>query len=61
MDIVYLDDADQQTEEWDLLQRLALPKQIKVTLSMAYGDETLTFTATASPPLAGIRLQQPGG
>ncbi len=61
MDIVYLDDTNQEVEEWDLLERLELPKQIKVTLNMACGEETLSFTATASPPLAGIRLRPPGG
>jgi len=61
MDIVYLDGTARETEEWDLADRLTLPKQVKVTLTMGSGDDTISFSATASLPLAGIRLQPPQG
>ena len=61
MEITYLDDASQEVKEWDLEQRLALPKKITVTLTFEVGKESLKFTASAAPSLSGIRLQQPGG
>lgn len=61
MDIVYLDDNLQETDEWDLLKRLTLPRQVKVTLTMGSGGEAVSFSATASLPLAGIKLQPPQG
>jgi hypothetical protein len=56
MDVVYLDDASQEVKEWNLGQRLTLPKQVKVTLTFEAGKESLKFTGMASLPLAGIRL-----
>jgi general secretion pathway protein J len=61
MNIVYLDEASQEIDEWDLLKKLTLPRQVKVTLTMASGKGTVSFSATASLPLAGIRLQPPQG
>ena len=61
MDIVYLDENSRETEEWDLSERLTLPKQVKVTLTMGSGEKAMSFSATASLPLAGIRLQPPQG
>jgi hypothetical protein len=56
MDVVYLDDTSQEVKEWNLGQRLTLPKQVKVTLTFEAGKESLKFTGVASLPLAGIRL-----
>lgn len=56
MDVVYLDDTSQEVKEWNLGQRLTLPKQVKVTLTFEAGKESLKFTGMASLPLAGIRL-----
>lgn len=61
MNIVYLDDNLQETDEWDLLKRLTLPRQVRVTLTMSSGGEAVSFSATASLPLAGIKLQPPQG
>lgn len=61
MDIVYLDEYGAENNEWDLLQRLTLPRQVKVTLTMKSGDDALSFSVTASLPLAGIRLKPPQG
>lgn len=61
MNIIYIDDANQETDEWDLTKRLVLPKQVKVTLTMETSGDKLTFTATASLPLSGIRLIPPQG
>lgn len=56
MDIVYLDEASLEVKEWNLEQRLTLPRQVKVTLTFEAGKESLTFSETASLPLSGIRL-----
>lgn len=56
MDVVYLDDTSQEVKEWNLGQRLTLPKQVKVTLTFEAGKESLKFTGMASLTLAGIRL-----
>lgn len=56
MDVVYLDDTSQEVKEWNLGQRLTLPKQVKVTITFEAGKESLKFTGMASLPLAGIRL-----
>jgi len=61
MNIVYIDNANQEVNEWDLAQRLALPKQVKVTLTMEAGKEKVNFSMTASLPLSGITLSPPQG
>ncbi len=61
MDIVYLNETSQESQEWDLAERLTLPKQVKVTLTMGSGEKSVSFSVTASLPLAGIRLQPPQG
>lgn len=61
MNIVYLDDTSQETDEWDLLKRLTLPRQVKVTLTIGSGEDAMSFSVTASLPLAGIKLQSPQG
>jgi len=61
MNIVYIDKANQEVNEWDLAQRLALPKQVKVTLTMEAGKEKVNFSMTASLPLSGITLNPPQG
>lgn len=59
--VVYLDETGQEVVEWDLGKRLTLPHQVRITLTLQAGQEELTFTATASLPLAGIRLRTPEG
>jgi prepilin-type N-terminal cleavage/methylation domain-containing protein len=59
--ITYIDDASQEVKEWDLEQRLTLPKQVKITLIFEAGKESLTFSVTTAPVLTGIRLNPPGG
>ena len=61
MNIIYVDDTNQESSEWDLAKKLILPKQVKVTITMEAGKDKLAFTATASLPLSGIRLVPPQG
>jgi type II secretory pathway component PulJ len=61
MEIVYIDDAKQETREWDLLKKLTLPKRVKVILTFDDGKDGLKFTGYASPSLSGIRLRVPEG
>jgi general secretion pathway protein J len=61
MNIIYIDDSNQEAKEWDLSKKLALPKQVKVTLTFEAGKEKLTFTGTAALPLSGIKLMPPQG
>jgi len=61
MEIVYIDESQQETREWDLLQKLTLPKRVKVIITFDDGKEGLKFTGYATLSLSGIRLKQPGG
>ena len=61
MNIVYIDNSNQEVNEWNLAQRLALPKQVKVTLTMEEGKEKVNFSMAASLPLSGITLKPPQG
>jgi len=61
MNIVYIDNSNQEVNEWDLTQKLSLPKQVKVTLTMKAGKDKLNFSATASLLLSGIKLNPPQG
>ncbi len=61
MNIIYIDDSNQEAKEWDLSKKLALPKQVKVTLTFEAGKDKLTFTGTAALPLSGIKLMPPQG
>ena len=61
MNIIYIDNSNQEVNEWDLTQKLSLPKQVKVTLTMKAGKDKLNFSATASLPLSGIKLNPPQG
>lgn len=61
MNIIYIDDSNQEVKEWDLSKKLALPKQVKVTLTLEAGKDKLTFTGTAALPLSGIKLMPPQG
>lgn len=61
MNIVYIDDMNQELKEWDVSKKLSLPKQVKVTLTMEAGRDKMNFTATASPPMSGIKLAVPQG
>jgi general secretion pathway protein J len=61
MNIVYIDDSNQEVKEWDLSKKMALPKQVKVTLTFEAGTDKLTFTGTAALPLSGIKLMPPQG
>jgi len=61
MEIVYIDDASQETREWDLLQKLSLPKRVKVIITFDDGKEGLKFTGYATLSLSGIRLKPPEG
>ena len=77
LNVVYIDDSNQEVNEWDLSKRLCLPKQVKVTITMEANKETgnltgqetpkepgkdkLTFSGTASLPLAGVHLLPPQG
>jgi general secretion pathway protein J len=61
MNIIYIDDSNQEVKEWDLSKKLALPKQVKVTLTFEAGKDKLIFTGTAALPLSGIKLIPPQG
>jgi len=61
MNIIYIDDTNQEIKEWDLSKKLALPKQVKVTLTFEAGKDKLAFTGTAALPLSGIKLMPPQG
>jgi len=61
MNIIYIDNSNLEVNEWDLAQRLALPKQVKVTLTMEAGKEKVNFSMAASLPLSGIKLKPPQG
>jgi hypothetical protein len=51
--IVYVDDYGQEFDHWDLEERMALPRRIKITLTLGAGEDAFSFTATATPVLAG--------
>ncbi|HPC48328.1 MAG TPA: type II secretion system protein GspJ, partial [Deltaproteobacteria bacterium] len=61
LEIVYIDEYGQETEQWDLAERLTLPHRVRITLTLGTGEESVTFTATASLPLSGITLESPQG
>jgi general secretion pathway protein J len=61
MNIIYVDDSNQEGNEWDLSKKLTLPKQVKVKLTFEAGKDKLTFTGTAGLSLSGIRLMPPQG
>jgi len=61
MNIVYIDESNQEVNEWDLARKLTLPKQVKVTLTMESGKDKQIFSATAFLPLSGIKLNPPQG
>ncbi len=56
MNIVYLDHNDEEKDDWDLEQKLALPRQVKVTITFACGNEPLSFTGVAYLPLSELKL-----
>lgn len=56
MNIVYIDQEDQEQEDWDLAEKLALPKQVRVTVVFDVGAEPLEFTGVAFLPLSGLKL-----
>ncbi|HDP25856.1 MAG TPA: prepilin-type N-terminal cleavage/methylation domain-containing protein [Deltaproteobacteria bacterium] len=57
MNIEYIDEYSQSRDEWDLETERSLPRQVRVSLTFSKGEESLTFTAVASPPLAGIKIK----
>jgi hypothetical protein len=61
LNIVYVTDTNQEVSEWDLENKLALPKQVKVTLTLETAKDKMDFSATASLPLSGIKLMPPQG
>ena len=61
MNIEYIDESSQSQVEWDLERELSLPRQVRVSLTFSRGEENLTFTAVASPPLAGIKIRRSQG
>jgi prepilin-type N-terminal cleavage/methylation domain-containing protein len=61
MDIVYIDKDDQEVEEWDLQDKLVLPNQIRITITLAGGEEPFEVTGTAFLPLSSIQLKKVQG
>jgi hypothetical protein len=56
MNIEYLDEHEEEHDEWELEQKLALPGQVRITLTFDCGRELLSFTGVARPPLAGQKI-----
>ncbi|HPW68660.1 MAG: type II secretion system protein [Desulfomonilia bacterium] len=56
LNIVYLDHNDDEKDDWDLDQKLSLPRQVKVSVTFACGGEPLSFTGTAHLPLSELKL-----
>ena len=61
LNIVYLDHNGEEKDDWDLEQKLRLPRQVKVTITLACGGEPLSFTGTAHLPLSELKLTVSGG
>ncbi|HOJ13565.1 MAG TPA: prepilin-type N-terminal cleavage/methylation domain-containing protein [Deltaproteobacteria bacterium] len=59
--IVYVDEYGQENDSWDLADRRKLPRSIRVTVRLGSDEQAVDFTATASPPLAGITVSSSGG
>ena len=60
MNIVFIDDNETESEEWDLSTRGSLPSQVRITLTFKRGETTYPFTGVAQLPLAWIKVQQTG-
>lgn len=56
MNIEYLDEREEEQDEWELERKLALPEQVRLTLTFACGQERLGFTGVVRPPLAGQKI-----
>jgi len=61
LDIIYLDQNDDEHEDWDIAEKSALPKQVRVTITFACGPEPLIFTGVAGLPLSELKLSLSGG
>lgn len=57
MEIVYVDEEGREAESWDLSEKMRLPRQIKITLTVHTDQGELEFAGVASPPLAGVKLK----
>jgi type II secretory pathway component PulJ len=57
IDIVYIDNSDQTHNNWDLLDNLCLPNQVKITLTFKQGKDDIPFTCYAFLPLSEIQIK----
>lgn len=58
MNIVYIDHAGAESEEWDLKTRGSLPSRVRVTLTFTRDKTTYPFTGVAQLPLAWIKAEK---
>lgn len=58
MNIVYIDKNFRENDEWNLEDKLYLPKQIRITITFAGEEEPFEVTGTVSPPLSSIQLKK---
>ncbi|OPZ59510.1 MAG: hypothetical protein BWY87_00968 [Deltaproteobacteria bacterium ADurb.Bin510] len=52
LSLVYLETPEREVPSWSLKERLKLPPQVKIVLTVRQGNEELPFTAIANLPLA---------
>ncbi len=57
MDIVYIDKANQEFRTWDLLEKMSLPSQAKITITFKQGEEDIPFTCNAFLPLSHVQIK----
>jgi len=57
MNIVYIYDGSQEAEKWDLAERLRLPDQVRITLTMQKDEEELSFEGVAFLPMSEIEIK----
>jgi prepilin-type N-terminal cleavage/methylation domain-containing protein len=61
MNIVYIDKDNQEVDEWDLQDKLSLPNQIRITITLAGREDPFEVTGLAFLPLSSIQLKKVQG
>jgi type II secretion system protein J len=61
MNIEYVDKDSEEKDEWDLDEKLYLPRQVRITIVFNVGDDSLEVTGVASPALSDIQLKKTQG
>lgn len=54
MDIKYIDGEENESDVWDLSEKLCLPKQVNITITFEVDGQPLSFSGTAFLPLSDL-------